>query len=70
MGADPALPEASEPPVRTSLRLVWLVGLVYAVAAATQPGTTGTHLAAAALTMSTGSGWAGWLAARHTGTDR
>lgn len=38
---------AAEPPVRTSLRLIWLAGLVYAVAAATHPGGSGRHLAAA-----------------------
>lgn len=65
MSTDPALPGAAEPPVRTSLRLVWLVGLVYAVAAATQPGTTGAHLAATVLTTTTALGWAGWLTARH-----
>ena len=56
---------AAEPPVRTSLRLVWLAGLVYAVAAATHPGTSGRHLAAAVLTATTALGWGGWLAARH-----
>jgi len=56
---------AAEPPVRTSLRLVWLVGLVYAVAAATHPGETGRHLAAAVLTGTTAVGWGAWLTARH-----
>ena len=56
---------AGEPPVRTSLRLIWLAGLVYAVAAATHPGGTGRHLAAAVLTATTAIGWGGWLAARH-----
>ena len=65
MSADPVVQGAAEPPVRTSLRLVWLVGLVYAVAAATKPGTTGSHLAATVLTATTALGWAGWLTARH-----
>ena len=56
---------AEEPPVRTSLRLVWLAGLVYVVAAATHPGGSGRHLAAAVLTATTALGWGGWLAARH-----
>ena len=56
---------AAEPPVRSSLRVVWLAGLVYAVAAATHPGGTGRHLAAAVLTATTALGWGGWLAARH-----
>src|SRR4051794_34753210 len=56
---------AGEPPVRTSLRLVWLAGLVYAVAAATHPGETGRHLAAAVLTATTAVGLGAWLTARH-----
>ncbi|HMC71898.1 MAG TPA: hypothetical protein VKJ07_22265, partial [Mycobacteriales bacterium] len=56
---------AGEPPVRTSLRLVWLAGLVYAVAAATHPGESGRHLAAAVLTGTTAVGWGAWLTARH-----
>jgi signal transduction histidine kinase len=55
----------AEPPVATSLRLVWLVGLVYAVAAATHPGGSGRHLAAAVLTATTALGWGVWLMARH-----
>lgn len=56
---------AAEPPVRTSLRLVWLGGLVYAVAAATHPGGDGRHLAATVLTATTAGGWGAWLIARH-----
>lgn len=63
--AEPAAVSVAEPPVRTSLRLLWLAGLVYAVAAATHPGTTGRHLAAAVLTTTTAIGWAAWLTARH-----
>jgi signal transduction histidine kinase len=65
MTAEQPLTGAAEPPVRTSLRLVWLAGLVYAVAAATHPGETGRHLAAAILTTTTAVGWGAWLAARH-----
>ncbi len=65
MDAEPTRDAAAEPPVRTSLRLVWLAGLVYAVAAATQPGTTGRHLVATILTGSTALGWAAWMSARH-----
>jgi len=65
MSAELAPARPDEPPVRTSLRLVWLVGLVYIVAAATHPGRTGTHLAATVLTITTTLGWAGWLAGRH-----
>ena len=65
MDADPTRDAAAEPPVRTSLRLVWLAGLVYAVAVATQPGTAGRHLVAAILTGSTALGWAAWMTARH-----
>jgi signal transduction histidine kinase len=54
-----------EPPMRTSIRLVWLTGLVYAVAAATRPGVTGRHLAASVLTATTAIGWGLWLVARH-----
>src|SRR5436309_14841856 len=61
------VPGAAEPPVRTSLRLLWLAGLVYAVAAATRPGGTGRHLAATVLTATTALGWGAWLAARHRG---
>ena len=53
------------PPVRTSLRLVWLVALVYAVVAATHPGATGRGLAATILTVTTALGWACWLTAQH-----
>jgi signal transduction histidine kinase len=56
---------ATEPPVRTSLRLVWLVGLVYVVAAATHPSSSGVGLAAALLTTTTALGWTIWLIARH-----
>ena len=56
---------AAAPPVRTSLRLVWLVGLVYAVAAATHPGGSGRHLTAAVLTGTTALGWATWLTGQH-----
>ena len=65
MTAERPLTGAAEPPVRTSLRLLWLVGLVYAVAAATHPGETGRHLAAAVLTATTALGWGAWLTARH-----
>lgn len=58
-------PASVVPPVRTSLRLVWLAALVYAVAAATHPGGTGRHLAAAVLTATTALGWAAWLTAQH-----
>jgi signal transduction histidine kinase len=51
--------------VRTSLRVVWLVGLVYGVAAATHPGGSGRHLAATVLVATTAVGWAGWLVAQH-----
>ena len=61
----PAAGVDEEPPVRTSLRLVWMAGLVYAVAAATHPGDSGRHLVATVLTATTGVGWALWLAARH-----
>lgn len=56
---------AAVPPVRTSLRLVWLIGLVYGVAAATHPGVSGRHLAAAVLTATTAVGWLSWLTAQH-----
>src|SRR5438270_8837549 len=56
---------AASPPVRTSLRALWLTGLVYAVAAATHPGESGRHLAAAVLTGTTAVGWGAWLTARH-----
>lgn len=65
MTAEHPMTGAAEPPVRTSLRLVWLAGLVYAVAAATHPGETGRHLAAAVLTGTTAVGWGAWLSARH-----
>ncbi len=65
MDAEQARVASPEPPVRTSLRLVWLAGLVYAVAAATQPGTAGRHLAATFLTLTTALGWAAWLTARY-----
>lgn len=55
----------SVPPVRTSLRLVWLVALVGAVAGATHPGGSGRHLTAAVLTGTTAVGWAAWLTAQH-----
>ncbi|HET6908550.1 MAG TPA: histidine kinase [Mycobacteriales bacterium] len=56
---------ATEPPVRSSIRAVWLVGLVYVVAAATHPGGSGRHLAASVLTATTALGWAAWLVGRH-----
>jgi len=56
---------AAVPPVRASLRVLWLAGLVYAVASATHPGGTGRHLAAAVLTGTTALGLAGWLTAQH-----
>lgn len=56
---------ATVPPVRTSLRLVWLVGLVYLVATTTHPGGSGRHLAAAILTGTTALGWGAWLVAQH-----
>jgi len=56
---------AAEPPVRTSLRVVWLAALTYAVASATHPGSSGKHLAATVLTVTTTAGWGMWLAARH-----
>jgi len=65
MTAEPPPTGAAEPPVRTSLRALWLVGLVYAVAAATHPGGTGRHLAATILTGTTALGWGAWLTARH-----
>ena len=55
----------TEPPVRSSIRAVWLVGLVYVVAAATHPGGSGRHLAASVLTATTAVGWAAWLVGRH-----
>ncbi len=54
-----------EPPVRTSLRALWLAGLVYLVASATHPGGHGRHLAATVLTATTAMGWAIWVMARH-----
>jgi signal transduction histidine kinase len=60
----------SEPPIRSWLRVVWLVGLVYAVASATRPGLNGAHLIALALTCTTAMGWGGWLASRHWRHDR
>jgi signal transduction histidine kinase len=57
----------TEPPIRTSVRAIWLAGLVYLVASATHPGAHGQHLAATILTVSTGLGWASWVAARHRG---
>src|SRR6476659_4050562 len=65
MSAERRPASAAEPPVRTSLRLVWLAGLVYAVAAATRPGGSGRHLAGLVLTVSTALGWVIWVAARH-----
>jgi signal transduction histidine kinase len=65
MGGEHSPATAVVPPVRTSLRLVWLAALVYAVAAATQPGGAGRHLAAAVLTGTTALGWAAWLTAQH-----
>jgi signal transduction histidine kinase len=62
-------PARSEPPLRASLRLVWLVGLTYAVASATSPGTSGRHLTALVLTATTALGWGGWLASRHWHND-
>lgn len=58
-----------EPPVRTSLRALWLAGLVYAVASLTHPGVHGRHLAATVLTVTTGTGWAVWVVARHRRHD-
>lgn len=63
--AEHPLPSPAAPPVHTSLRLVWLAGLVYAVAAATSPGGSGRHLAAAVLTATTAVGWGGWLLGQH-----
>jgi len=60
---------AAEPPVRTWLRVVWLVGLVYAVASSTHPGGSGRHLAALLLTATTALGWGGWLTARYHKSD-
>ena len=60
----------SEPPLRASLRLVWLVALTYAVASATHPGEHGRHLTALVLTGTTALGWGGWLASRHWRDDR
>lgn len=54
-----------EPPVRTSLRALWLAGLVYVVASTTHPGAHGRHLAATVLTVTTAAGWATWVVARH-----
>lgn len=68
MSTDRSAP--SEPPVYSGLRLVWLAGLVYAVASSTRPGLTGTHLLALVLTCTTTVGWAGWLASRHWRRDR
>lgn len=65
MSAEHPPVHAGVPPVRTSLRLVWLVGLVYIVAAATRPGASGRHLAAAVLTTTTALGWAAWIVAQH-----
>jgi len=56
---------AAVPPVRTSLRVVWLVALVYGVAAATHPGLSGRHLAATVLTATAAAGWTAWLTAQH-----
>jgi signal transduction histidine kinase len=61
--ADPGV--TAEPPVRMSLRVIWLVGLVYLVASNTHPGLHGRHLAALLLTGSTGAGWACWSVARQ-----
>lgn len=63
-------PARSEPPLRASLRLVWLLALTYAVASATSPGVTGRHLTALVLTATTAVGWGGWLASRHWRDDR
>jgi signal transduction histidine kinase len=65
MSAERPATAVVDPPGRTALRLVGLVGLVYVVAAAAHPGTTGRHLAGLVLTLTTGLAWVGWLAARH-----
>ena len=65
LGAEHSPAFAAVPPVRTWLRVVWLVALVYGVAAATHPGASGRHLAATVLTATTTLGWAGWLTAQH-----
>lgn len=56
---------SAEPPIRTSLRALWLAGLVYLVASTTHPGAAGRHLAATILTATTAAGWAVWVVARH-----
>src|SRR3954447_14142383 len=65
VNAEQPRPKIGEPPLRTSLRVVWLVGLVYVVASATKPGESGRHLAALVLTATTAVGWAGWLGSRY-----
>jgi signal transduction histidine kinase len=65
MSAEHPATAVVDPPGRTALRVVGLVGLVYVVAAATHPGTTGRHLAGLVLTLTTALAWLGWLAARH-----
>ncbi|MGN6474132.1 MAG: sensor histidine kinase [Mycobacteriales bacterium] len=62
---EPRAVATGEPPVRTSLRALWLAGLVYLVASATHPGLHGRHLAAAVLTATSAIGWATWVIARH-----
>ena len=61
MAQERTLAGPSEPPLRTSVRLVLLVGLVYVVAGATHPGTSGRHLTATVLTVTTAVGWGLWL---------
>lgn len=56
---------AGEPPLPMSLRLIFLIGLVYAVASVTHPGLHGKHLVATVLTATTALGWLTWLAARQ-----
>jgi signal transduction histidine kinase len=65
MSAEHQPDAAGEAGLRTGIRVLGLVGLVYAVASATHPGGTGRHLAALLLTVAVGAGWLTWLLAQH-----
>jgi signal transduction histidine kinase len=57
-----------EPHLRTAVRVLGLVGLVYALATATHPGAGGVHLAALVLIAGTALAWVGWLVAQQVGS--
>lgn len=69
MTADSPPAAVTEHRARTGLRGLALIGLVYVVVEATQPGSNGRHLAALVLTITTAVGWAGWLISRHVSNE-